>query len=196
MGAVWLRHGLLVSVASLAAGLLLVACDGDEEARPPAREDTVAALDEGSPVVAVAQEELDVIGGDAPTAGETDPCSLVTKGEVEKILEQPVGDVFRHSRPTVLCEYFTEEDPFGSATIRLDAGVSKAEFREEVELAEVIGGSEAEEVSGIGDAAFAADPLLYVYKEEALLLVTVIVRETPDLDAAKELALIALQRLP
>jgi hypothetical protein len=196
MRAVRLGHGLFLLAVSLALGLLLVACDGDKETQPPAEEETSEARHEGSPVVTVAQEEPEEIGGDAPKEGETDPCSLVTKGEVEEILEQPVGDIYRHWRPTVLCEYFTEEDPFGSATIRLDAGVSQAEFQEEVELAEVLGGSEAEEVSGIGDAAFAAGPLLYVYKEETLLLVVVAVREAPDLDAAKELALIALQRLP
>ncbi len=196
MRALCLREGLFLLAMPLALGALFVACDGDTETGPPAGQETSEARDRASPVVPVAQEELDVIGGDAPTAGETDPCSLIMKGEVEKVLEQPVGDVFRYSQPTVLCEYFTEEDPLRSVTIRLEPGVSQAEFREEIELAEATAGSEAEEVSGIGDAAFEAGPFLYVYEEGALLVVTVIVRETPDLNAAKELALIALQRLP
>ncbi len=82
MRALCLREGLFLLAAPLALGALFVACNGDTETGAPARQETPEARGRASPVVPVAREELDVIGGDAPTAGETDPCSVFLKGEV------------------------------------------------------------------------------------------------------------------
>ena len=192
---VCLRRPPFVLVTSVVLATLLVAC-GREENRVPADQGAPQGEGHVAPLATVPPEQLEEIGGDPARQGQTDPCSLLTKAEVEEVLQQPVAEIYRHTRPTVLCEYFVEGEPFGSVTIRLGGTVSEAEFQSEIELAEELGGSEATEVSGIGDLAFAVGPLLYVYQEGALLLTAAIVRGKTDLDGAKEVALIALHRLP
>ena len=190
-----LRQAGLIFTALLGLGFMLLACNDGDSKSAPASEGPSEVRGQGWLMEPITPEELKEVGGDPPRDGEIDPCSLVTRAEVEEILQDSLVDVYRHSSPTVLCEYFNDGEPFGSATIRLDTAVSEAEVQKEIEIGEQLGGSRAREVLGLGDAAFALGPLLYVYEGDTLLLVTVIVEERPDLEAAKELALKALTRL-
>ena len=167
----------------------------------PRDSDTHDAGEAASPLPTVSLEELSAIGGDPPPGdGEIDPCSLVTKAEAERIIEQQVVDVWRHAHFFRVCEYFSDVDaePFGSAVIRVERGLSEDEFEEEIEEIESgeMGVPKAKAVSGIGDAAYSVGPLLWVYQESTMLVITVVVKERPELDAAKEVAQIALRRLP
>lgn len=139
--------------------------------------------------------DLTHVQGDEAESGEIDPCSLVTREVLAAIIGQPVQDIYRHQRPTLLCEYFSDE-PFSSATIRVEANISNGEVEQEKELAEVLGGESAEAVSGLGDTAFAIGPLMYVQQGDTLLLLAVVTQESPNLEAAMMLAKEALKRLP
>jgi hypothetical protein len=202
-----LERFLLVIVA----GLAFVACDGggnresvDDEIEGPTSAATFADAT-ATPLPTVSPEELSAIDGDPPRESGTDPCSLVTKAEVEEIIEQQVVDVWRDAHfwfgGSYVCEYFSNGDPFGSATIRLESGLAEDEFEEEIDEmnAEIEAGLDvpkARAISGIAEAAYSFGPVLWVYQEGTMLAVTVIVKNDPDLGAAKELASIALRRLP
>jgi len=198
----FLLESLLLCVM---AGLVFVACNGGGASREPAGDTrrptlptaspwprptlptgqpqsagTPEAGDAEAPLPTVSPEELSAVGGDPPRPGEIDACSLVTKAEVEQIIEQQVVDVWRHTYyfgETNICEYFSDGEPFGSAVIRLESGVSE-ERLQELEFAERFPSS------GV-----------FVYDENTILWIAVIVKDDPDPGAEKKLASIALQRL-
>jgi hypothetical protein len=191
------RYGLLLLTLILAVWFAFTACDGDEDTPAPTGGETPQANEQGQAEGPVPREELEEVGGDPPQEGEIDPCSLATKAEVEDILDEPVADTYRHTSPTVLCEWFSDEAAsFGSVTIRLETGVSEDGLEDEIGFAEQLGGSKAEVVPDIGDSAYSVGPLLYAYAGDTLLIIAVIAHSNPELEGAKELAPRALARLP
>lgn len=191
------KYGLLLLTAMLAVSFALTACDGDEDTSAPTGRESPQADEQGQAEGPVPREDLEEVGGDRPEEGGIDPCSLATKAEVEDILGQPVADTYRHTSPTVLCEWFSDVAmPFGSVTIRLESDVSEDEIQEEIAVAEALGGSEAETVPDIGDSAYSVGPLLYAHEGDTLLVIAVIAHNKPDLEGAKALAPSALARLP
>ncbi|HSP54107.1 MAG TPA: hypothetical protein VLS25_00835 [Dehalococcoidia bacterium] len=186
-------HGWHIAVLCAAAALAmsLISCrDNDNVA-------VQGSITPGpSPLPAIpAIEILDVGGDPASEIDGIDPCTLVRRSEVEDVLGDAVADVYRHSRPTVLCEFFTAaEGPFGSATVRVEHLDKAGELESERQLAELLGGA-VQDVSGFGDEAFSVGPLLYIRQADWMILATVVVKEKPSLEAAKQVASLALARI-
>lgn len=194
------RSSLLLALlggVTCAVAFVLVAaatsCEDDDQTEPtPTQERSKTPSGREGTIPA---GELTEVQGDRAKSGEIDPCSLVTNEEVAEIVGQPVQETYRHQSPTVLCEYISRE-PFSSANIRVEASISDEKVQQERELAEAVGGESAETVSGLGDTAFAVGPLLYVREGDTLLILIVATQGSPNLDAAKILADVALKRLP
>jgi len=88
-------------------------------------------------------------------------------------------------------------EPFSSIFLRLDVGLSEEEFLKFQEDLEELGYfPEMRRVAGIGDSAYAQESGLDVFKGDTKIGLGVVVKDEPDLDAAKEVALIALRRWP
>lgn len=190
---------VLAVVAAL--GVVFAACqdeaDSSHDSLTPDGASTIASP-HSSARGTFAEGELTHVSGDQAIPGQIDPCSLVTRDEVAVILGGQVDDPYRHMRPTVLCEYSSDPDQpdFSSATIRVEHLSSPDELTKELEVAAKLGGDKPQTVSDTGDAAYSVGPLLYVQKGSTLLPLAVIVRDAPDLDAAKDIAQLALTRLP
>jgi hypothetical protein len=191
-----IRASALGWVLALAFGLIAVACKEDEiNPSVPAGSSDASTNDvvADQPVGTIHPENLVDIEGDASVSGEIDPCSLVTKAEVEDVLGQKVNEVYRHS---ALCEYIADEASFGSANIRVETNVSEEERMSSLEVLEQVGQTGAEELPGLGDFAYSIGPTVYIARGSTTLLVLVGKDESPNLDAAKVLASKAFARLP
>jgi hypothetical protein len=188
-------------VLAVAAMLAFTACNGSGEPMAGASSEPTNAGAQTvtlTPLPTVSPDELSTIGGDPPPpAGEIDPCTLITKAEAEEILELPVADVWRHTHfgSGNICEWYSRGNPRSSIFLRLDSGYAADELMAIYRM-EGFGWGELQTLSGIGDSAYTLDEELLVFEQGTLFSFLVVVKDEPSLKAAKELALIALRRLP
>ncbi len=205
-----MRHllGSVKLVVFVAAMMLLVACGGQNNAKPTASTQVAGAVKATEPTAAPAAaqptsapEPTAVSQPVSPAANTVDLCALLTKDAVSKVLEVPVVDMTGSTDAgSSKCQYTTADF---EAEIDAIYHVKSTKFIDSA-LANL--GDSALVVSGLGDRAFYnASPdntVLFVLKGETYLnfsmLNSTVNELTPDEKQAKEkaLAVLALSQLP
>ena len=200
-----LRALAALSFLALSGLLLLAACGGDDEESTPSATGTPAAAATQTPAGTSAAEETQTPAGEEtqisgatpePSAGEIDPCALVTKEEAEAIVGESLGDpLVTITELLATCLYSTLD--FDSVYVGVLIYDSEDNAEGGFEVALDI--NDYPEVEGIGDRAYDSRPLgdITVLKGKYELSVDVSVEDTDaDFETAKDVAAKAVDRLP
>jgi hypothetical protein len=191
--------GLAVGVLALSMLLFgLAACGGDSGSEKPA----VVASPQATGAPSTAEPEATAESGptEEPQDGETatgvNPCDLVTKGEAETALGASVGEPKVEDTPPVsACTYETAN--FETVQVVLttfeDAGQAQDAFQSAIDI------NGYEEISGIGDRAYNAQPIFDISVLKGKYDVSIDLALPDDQDemaVAEDLARTAVDRLP
>jgi len=193
---------LLLTLSGL---LLLAACGGDDDETTATPSGTQAAVATQTPSGTSTAEETQTPAAEAtqtpeatpePSAGELDPCALVTKEEAEAIVGESLGDpLVTITELLATCLYSTLD--FDSVYVGVLIYDSEDNAEGGFEVALDI--NDYPEVEGIGDRAYDSRPLgdITVLKGKYELSVDVSVEDTDaDFETAKDVAAKAVDRLP
>ena len=194
---------LLLALAGL---LLLAACGGDDDEETAATPSgTQAAVATQTPSGTPAAEATESPAAEAtetaesipePSAGEIDPCALVTKEEAEAIVGESLGDpLVTITELLASCLYSTPD----FESVNVDVLIYDSEDNAEGGFEVALDINDYPEVEGIGDRAYDSRPLgdITVLKGKYELSVDVSVEDTDaDFETAKDVAAKAVDRLP
>jgi hypothetical protein len=195
MRAVRLAVGALV-VSMLLFGL--AACGGDGGSERPgvvASPQATAAPSSTEPVATAEPGPTEQPQGGETAAG-VNPCDLVTKGEAEAALGASVGEPKVEDTPPVsACTYETANFETVQVVVTTfeDAGQARDAFQSAIDI------NGYEEISGIGDRAYNAQPIFDISVLKGKYDVSIDVALPDDQDemaVAQDLARTAVDRLP
>jgi len=194
---------LLLALAGL---LLLAACGGDDDEESTATPSgTQAAVATQTPSGTPAAEETESPAAEAtetaestpePSAGELDPCALVTKEEAEAIVGESLDDpLVTITELLASCLYSTPD----FESVNVDVLIYDSEDNAEGGFELALDINDYPEIEGIGDRAYDSRPIgdITVLKGKYELSVDVSVGDGEvDFETAKDVAAKAVDRLP
>jgi len=186
--------------------LLLAACGGDDEETTATPSGTQAPAATQTPAGTPAVGETQTPTGEAtqtpeatpePSAGEIDPCALVTKSEAEAIVGESLGDpLVTKTEMLASCLYSTSD----LKSVNVDVLTYDSEDDAESGFLLAIDINNYPEVEGIGDRAYDSRPIgdITVLKGKYELSIDVanVSTSEDEFGVAKDLAAKAVDRLP
>jgi hypothetical protein len=193
-------------LVALSGLVLLAACGGDDEEGTRSTDETrtpaaTASAGETQTPAATASPAAEETATAAPAAsgGEFDPCSLLTKAEVEAAIGTSVTEPEAEGLSNLFtCSYNDPETPlFSLVTVSVFVGENADQASDVYELTKD-NAADAQEVDGIGDEAFWDDILngLEVLEGKYDIRIDVSPDDGDELAIAKDLAAKAVDSLP
>jgi hypothetical protein len=192
-----------LSFLTVSSLLLLAACGGDDDestgtpsgTRAPAATQTTTGTQAPSETESPAAEETATAAPQA-SAGEIDPCALVTKEEAEAIIGESLDDpLVTITELLASCLYSTPD----FQSVNVDVLIYDSEDNAEGGFELALDINDYPEVEGIGERAYDSRPIGDITALEGRYELSVDVSvqgDDTDFETAKDVAAKAVDRLP